>query len=185
VTGERMPRRTGRERLPDKRPAFETPALLRPVAGDPDMRRPASTVAGAVLVLLRAAAGALWVATATFGWTGWVQDVLGVITGDGSADLSGDELAAGRVVFVVGAALVLSVVAVLGVLILRGRNLPRVLVMVFSTLSISAVFVGWWENGQDIRIQTTLVTLSLDILILLALSSRSAAAYARRNQRAS
>jgi hypothetical protein len=50
-------------------------------------------------------------------------------------------------------------------------------------LSISTAFTGWWAQGQDIRVGTTLVTLALDILILLALSSRSAAAYAHRRRR--
>jgi hypothetical protein len=47
-------------------------------------------------------------------------------------------------------------------------------------MSISASFVAWWAQGQEIEIQGTFLSLSLDILLLLALSSRSAAAYARR-----
>ena len=41
----------------------------------------------------------------------------------------------------------------------------------------------WWAQGQEITINGALLSLSLDILVLLALSSRSAAAYARRNER--
>ena len=37
--------------------------------------------------------------------------------------------------------------------------------------------------GEEITLEGTFVSLSLDILVLLALSSRSAAAYARRNER--
>ena len=69
---------------------------------------------------------------------------------------------------------------VLAVLIYRGYNWARVLVMLYAVVSISGAFATWWVGGQDIRIETTLVTLSLDILVLLALSSRQAAAYARR-----
>ena len=72
---------------------------------------------------------------------------------------------------------------VLAVLIYRGHNWARVLVMLYAVVSISAAFTTWWVGGQDIRIETTLVTLSLDILVLLALSSRQAAAYSRRRQR--
>src|SRR3546814_10931321 len=74
--------------------------------------------------------------------------------------------------------IVLAVEALLGVLILGGRNLARVLVMLFSVVSICTAFVQWWVDGQDIRLQTTYVTLSLAILILLALSRRRPAAYA-------
>jgi hypothetical protein len=173
-------------RLPDKRPAYEPGAgLAAPVPPDPAMRRPASTVAGAVLVLLRAAAGVLWIAAFSFGWSAWVQDVAGAFSGDASetSAVPSQTTAAvlAIVVGVVGAGVVVE--AVLGVLILRGVNGPRVLVMVFSVLSISTAFVGWWAQGQQIRIGTTFLTLSLDILILLALSSRSAAAYARRRRR--
>ena len=59
-----------------------------------------------------------------------------------------------------------------------GRNWARVVVMVFSTLSIASSFVAWWAQGQEITLQSTFLSLSLDILILLAVSSQSAAAYA-------
>ncbi|HAQ58992.1 MAG TPA: hypothetical protein DCR63_00335, partial [Microbacterium sp.] len=72
---------------------------------------------------------------------------------------------------------------VLAILIYRGVNLARVVVMLYAVVSISAAFTTWWVGGRDIRIETTLVTLSLDILVLLALSSRQAAAYARRKRR--
>ena len=49
-------------------------------------------------------------------------------------------------------------------------------------ISISASFLQWWAGGHEITITTTLLSIGLDILILLALSSRSAAAYARRNE---
>jgi hypothetical protein len=175
VSGERMPR---------KRAAFEAPAaLVAPVAGSAAMTRPASTVAGAVLVLLRAAAGAVWLLSAALGWT-WLGDAAALFN-DSSVDASADTPAdVGPVLAIVLGIVAAGVVfeAVLGVLILRGRNGPRVLVLLFSTLSITTAFVGWWSQGQEIRIETTYVTIALDILILLALSSRSAAAYARRER---
>jgi hypothetical protein len=175
-----------RERLPRKRPAFEPAAALAPpVPHDPGMRRPASIVAGSVLVLLRAAAGVLWILSFVFGWDAWVQGFAGAFSGDASdiSDLP-DGVRSTVTLFVVGVVgLGVLLEATLGLLILRGTNWPRVLVMVLSTLSISSAFVGWWAQGQQIRIETTFVTLALDILILLALSSRSAAAYARRFER--
>jgi predicted membrane chloride channel (bestrophin family) len=58
-----------------------------------------------------------------------------------------------------------------------------VLVMLFSVFSITTSFTAWWVAGEEIKIETTFLSLSLDILVLLALSSRSAAAYARRKER--
>jgi len=80
-------------------------------------------------------------------------------------------------------AVVLLVELVLAVLILRGSNWPRVVVMVFAVMSISSSFVAWWVDDLEITLTTSLLSTALDTLILLALSSRSAAAYARRNER--
>ena len=44
-------------------------------------------------------------------------------------------------------------------------------------------FVSWWVRDQEITLQTTLLSLAVDILVLLALSSRSTAAYARRREK--
>ncbi|MEV7694456.1 hypothetical protein AB0N73_14125 [Microbacterium sp. NPDC089189] len=162
-----------------KRAAFESPTrLARPLALDPTMARPAATVAGATLVLLRVLSGVLWLFALTYDW-GRASATLVI----DEAGLTADESTAVLVAIWIGMGLVLLVEAVLAVLILRGKNLPRVIVMFLSVASISTVFFAWWVQGQDIRIDTTLVTLALDILVLLALSSRSAAAYARRNER--
>jgi hypothetical protein len=136
-------------------------------------------------VLLRAAAGAGWILAFVFHWDGWVQSVTLSFDGDvGDAGTLSDDARSVVLGIVIGVvALGVIVEATLGLLILRGTNWPRVLVLVFSVLSISTSFVGWWAQGQEIRIETTFVTLSLDILILLALSSRSAAAYARRHEK--
>lgn len=172
-------------RTPHKRPAFESPAaLVGRVEADPGMRRPASTVAGAALVILRAIAGAIWVVAVAFGWPDWLRAVSAVFSGDASTSSELDGLigGVGTWVFVGVAGAVLVGEALLGVLILGGRNIARVLVMLFSVISICTAFVGWWADGHDIRIGTTYITLALDILILLALSSRSSAAYARRGE---
>ncbi len=163
-----------------RRAAFESPVqLARPLTVDPDMKRPASTVAGAVLVLMRVAAGVLWLLALTLDWR--------EITTEIDAELSGISLSSSDMALGLGftwgiVGVVLLVELVLGVLILRGRSWPRVIVMVFSVVSITSAFVAWWVQGQEIRINTTLLTLGLDVLVLLALSSRSAAAYARRRE---
>lgn len=170
-----------RPERPRKRAAFEPAArLAQPVGFDPEMKRPVTTVVGGVLVLLRVLAGVLWLAAVAFNW-GDISAALDAALGEGTLIFSTSGWVPAAVLAVLGAPL--AVTAVLAVLILRGQNLPRVLVMMFCTVSISAAFVAWWVQGQDIRLETTLLTLSFDILVLLALSSRSAAAYARRNER--
>ena len=71
----------------------------------------------------------------------------------------------------------------LSVLVFLGRNWARVIVMCISVLSISTVFGAWWVQGQEITLEGSFMSLAIDILLLLALSSRSAAAYARRRER--
>ncbi|WP_150955192.1 hypothetical protein [Microbacterium testaceum] len=163
---------------PRKRPAFEPP--LDPAA-DPPRRRPIAIVAGAVLVLLRAAAGALWAVSVAFSLPPWLRQIAGAASGDASepADFTVSDVGIGTTVFLVILGIVCAVQVVLGIRILFGGNLSRVVVMLISVGSISASFVGWWEFGQEITVRTTLLTLSLDILVLLALSSRDAAAFSR------
>lgn len=166
---------------PDKRPAFEPASeLLKPISHDPDMKRPLSTVAGALLVYLRVAAGLLWIAAVLLDLPSWLREI--DVSFDDAADIPGAaELSLGVLLGFVGVYLLTD--AVLAFFILRGHNWARLWVMTFSVISITASFLQWWADDLDIRIGTTLLSLGLDILILLALSSRSAAAYARRNER--
>ncbi len=165
----------------EKRPAFEPPAaLVAPVAGPPVMRRPISTTVGAALVLLRVLAGAVWLGALSLQWdqvfTEAVDEVGDPITGDAFAATS--QAVYTFTVILIGVVLLIDLV--LGVLTWLGLNWPRIVVMVISTISISSSFVTWWVGDQEITLQTTFVTLALDILVMLALSSRSARAYARR-----
>ena len=160
-----------RPELPAKRPAFE-PAerLLRPTGYDPSMRRPAATIAGVALLAGRVVVGAIVLVAALMG-------------ADGTLDATLDGESAGLVIAATVGAVSLLIDAVLVALIWAGFNWPRVVVMVVSTLSISSAFVGWWADGQEVTITGSLLSVALDVLILLALSSREAAAYARRNDR--
>lgn len=170
-------------RAPQKRAAFESPArLVRAEQAPADMPRPGSTVAGGALVLLRVAAGALWMVSLAFGWNGLVA----TLDFDGDPNTTSVDAEVSQltlVVVLVVVAIPLVIDAVIAFLIIRGWNWPRVLVMVFSTLSIGAAFATWWAGGRDLHLNTTLIPVAIDILILLALSSRSASAYARRKQR--
>ena len=166
---------------PPQRPAYEpVERLLRPTPYDPGMQRPASTVAGAALVLLGALVGLATIADLLVNWrhyTGTIDVELDAVALD-------PELVDASLWVVVGAVgLSVLVQLVCSVLILRGRNIARVVVMTVSVISISTVFVSWWARDQEVTLHTTLPSLAVDILVLLALSSRSAAAYARRNQK--
>ncbi|GAA1858877.1 hypothetical protein ACFQZV_01515 [Microbacterium koreense] len=165
---------------PAKRPAFEPASrLLAPTGYEPDMPRPSATVAGALLVGLRVLAGIVIIVVVALNWSHFVSETAGQL-GDAGAD--GDAVIVLAVIVALGAVVVI-IDAVLAFGVLRGNNVARIILMVVSTGSITGVFIGWWAQGQEITLQGTFVSLSLDILILLALSSRSAAAYARRNER--
>jgi hypothetical protein len=178
-----VPAGSGVSREPVKRPAYEPAArLLRPVRHDPDMPRPAATIAGGVLVLLRAVAGFLVGGAIALVW----QDILAdpdvqlVLEGVDGDSAEARQTALWIVLGIVVVSVALDVT--FAVFVLLGSNWARVAVMVLSVISISTTFFAWWVQGQEIRVDETFVPLALDILVLLALSSRSAAAYARRNE---
>ena len=166
---------------PSKRSAYEPAArLLKPTGYDPDMPRPTATVAGAVLVLLRVIAGIFVLVGLAAGWNDLMTDSDVVLEG---VDPSSDVARLGLWIVLAVGSVVLLADLLLAVLIYRGLNWARVLVMLISVMSISTSFIAWWVQGQEITLDSTFLSLSLDILVLLALSSRSAAAYARRSER--
>lgn len=166
---------------PHKRPAFEPAArLLRPPGYNPDMPRPASTVAGVVLVLLRVAAGVFVIAGLGTAWEEALDSAS--VTLD-AVEATAEVIQVGFWIAVGFGVIAIALDALFALLIYRGHNWPRVFVMAIATISIATSFFAWWTIGDEITIEGTFLSLSLDILILLALSSRSAAAYARRNQR--
>jgi hypothetical protein len=162
----------------EKRPAFEPPSeLVAPVLPPPDMRRPIATVFGALLVVCRVVAGAVWLAVLAVQWDDIVRDELHIeIEGASESDAARVALA---VILAVGG-LILAINLVLAVLVYRGNNAARLAVMIFATISIIGAAIDYLGEGTEITIRTTLITLALDILVLLALSSRAARAYARR-----
>ena len=166
---------------PDKRPAFEPASqLLRRPEADPDMKRPTSTVAGVVLVFLRVLSGLIVLGTIVLNWRSTLTEIDVTVEGVQSTPEVAQSVLIAVVIFL---GVVLLVDAALAFFILIGHNWARVTIMTFSAISITGSFIQWWSEGQEITITGSLLTIGLDILILLALSSRSAAAYARRNER--
>jgi len=165
----------------EKRPAYEpVTRLLQPLARDPQMRRPAATVAGAGLVLLSAIVGVASMADLATHWGSIADEV--VLDLDG-VELTPDVVGVALAVVLIAAGLTVVVDMICALLIFRGSNLARVAVMTVAVLSISTTFAGWWARDQEITLFTTFPVLALNILVLLALSSRNAAAYARRNEK--
>lgn len=168
-------------REPAKRPAYEPVGrLLTPTGFDPAMKRPLTIVAGVALVALRVFAGVLVIVGIGLEWSDLVKDAS--VETDGIT-WSPELLRGSFVVLAVIVGIALLIDAVMALLVFRGVNTARIIVMTVSVVSITTSFLAWWVQGQQIHLDETFLALALDILILLALSSRSAAAYARRNER--
>lgn len=146
--------------VPDKLPAFEAGArLLQREETDPNMTRPAATVVGAVLVLVRAAIGAVVLAGVMRGWDGLLSAVDSAVEVLGFASDGAPWLRA--VVFSLGAALLLFQ-AVLAVLILRGSNWARVLVMFVAVFDIYTTFIAWLTREQELTLSGSIYSLAID-----------------------
>ncbi|GAA1636611.1 hypothetical protein [Microbacterium flavum] len=156
---------------PAKRPAYEPATrLLRPTGYDPAMRRPGTTIAGVGLLALRVITGIFVIVEA-------------ILTHPSSLEVTVDGESFGTTLAVVVTAVVLLVDAALAFFIWLGWNWPRVVVMFGSVISVSSSFVAWWSSGQEFTVKAGLAAIAIDVLVLLALSSRSAAAYARRGEK--
>jgi hypothetical protein len=143
---------------------------------DKTVRRPAPTTFGGVVVLARAVVPVLMVLAVLLDWEG-VKQLLVLDAGADTEDLLDRDLA---LWILVAIALAFGLAEFLfGLFVLRGSNVARILVMAFSVTNIVIVAVQHVQ-GQAITLNTSLVGLSLDILILIALSSSRARDYARR-----
>lgn len=169
------------QNLPRKRVAFEPPTtLFAPLTRDPGMRRPATITTGTLLLLLRVLAGILLIIGL---WAEWpdVMDSADLAVGGDVLTAEEEQFALWIVIALMGVSLAVQVSVLLS--LWWGRNWARLVVMVFAVVSISTAFTTWFLREQEITLRTSLLAVGLDVLILLALSSRSAAAYSRRRER--
>jgi hypothetical protein len=167
---------TGPDLGVEKRAAFEPPVRL--AEREPlrrRMRRPAAIVFGSVLVVLRVIAGAVWLAALALNWSA-VEREFDVRLG-GASEAAASDLALTVVLIIGGTVLVLDLV--FAVLIWFGSNWARITVMLFATLNITVAAIDSFTGDVEVTIRTTFITVALDILILLALSSRNSRAWAR------
>ena len=134
-----------------------------------DSVRPLSITLGALFVLGRGVAGLVWIAAFLLTWpTIAAEDD---VTADIRPLVFWLVLGVGVVAVLISFAFAWS--------IWRGSNLARVLMMCGVTISTITAATSYFANGEQITIKTTLLTVALDILVLLALSSRDARAWAR------
>ena len=138
------------------------------------LRRPTSLTLGAVFVFARALAGIMWIGGFALLWPEIRADV----------KVEADEESMVFWLIVGGAFVGVLVLVGLAVAMLRGSNVARVLVMVGLTFSTVTAAVGYFVGGEQITIRTTLLTVALDILVLLALSGRDVRAWSRQSDSA-
>ena len=143
------------------------------------MRRPLATVAGSLLMVARTVSGVVVIVVAGLTWREFALSLVRAARLDGGRISVGE---AGVVLAIVLAlyALALLLYLVLALLVYLGYNWARIVAMAFATISIVLAFADYVHNGVQITLRTTLASLALDILILLALSSAPARLYARR-----
>lgn len=141
---------------------------------DPRIRRPVSTVFGALVVLFGAVSTLVQAALIGTGALS-VNDATVNDEPISSADLPAVTAAA------VGVLVAVALVNVLFArLVFRGGNRSRILAMTSALLTAASAFIAVAQGGAAISLQSNLVTVSLNVLTLLALSSRASRDYARR-----
>lgn len=147
-------------------------------------RRPAPTIIGAGLVAGRAvAAAALAMSIALFP-DEHLEPLLQ--PGAGAGADPGLTLVQAQLVLYFGlAVVVLFALAelLLAWLVFLGRNWARTLTMAVSTVAIGLQVIDVARGGPGITLQTNLPGLTLDILLILALSSQRSRVYARRDRK--
>jgi hypothetical protein len=143
------------------------------------VKRPLATVAGALLMVARTFSGVIVIIVAGLTWREFAETLVEDARLEGGGITIGQ---AGVVLTIVLAfyALALVLYLLLALFVYLGHNWARIVAMAFATISIVIAFTDYVNNGVQITLRTTLVSLALDILILLALSSSPARLYARR-----
>ena len=136
-------------------------------------QRPGTLAMGAVLIVARALGGVLWSIS--------LVRSTPQLAAENDVELAAAELIVGVAVVFQGVWML--ILLLLAWLVWRGHNWARVLVMLGTTLSIISAAIGHFASDEAITIRTTLLTLALDILILLALSSRDSRRWCTKRPR--
>jgi hypothetical protein len=138
------------------------------------VKRPSATLVGALLMGSRVLAGLGSILVVVLNWSAFADALVIETPGGRTPDA---DLVLGILLGLYAAVLLLGLG--LAVFVYLGRNWARITAMTVATLSISSGFLDYAFNGTAITFRTSLLSLTLDILILLALSSTAARHYAR------
>ncbi|MDN5763903.1 MAG: LssY C-terminal domain-containing protein, partial [Microlunatus sp.] len=161
-------------------PILDLRAVSAPIVPDEELsdsrdKRPFQTVFGSVVAMLRG------VGTIVLGLLVLLAGHLGVATlsDDSGADVTVDTITA----TIVGIFLLVGGVIdlVLGLATLRGRNIARLLVMLYCVLATISAFAANASGSETIGL-AELPTVALSVLVLLALSSHESREYAVRHR---
>ncbi|MCW2289314.1 hypothetical protein [Leucobacter luti] len=136
-------------------------------------RRPGALTGGIVLVFLRALGGPLWILGFLTEWPGLRDDF----------DLDSESAAVVLGIVIGGVALWALVLLCFAFGLVHGSNTARMLTQFWAAISITAAAITYFSTSESITVRATLLTLALDILILLALSSRNARSWTRGRSR--
>ncbi len=137
-------------------------------------KRPLSTVLGVILMLVGGVVGTVIVLAIIAGWREILEEA--------SASLSAQEsqiLDAFMLVLVIVAALGVAFYYLLAILVFRGSNWARVAALTYTGFLVLVSAIDFL-SGATITLGKDLFGLPLDILVMLALSSRSSRLWARR-----
>lgn len=158
--------------VPTKRAAVEPASSLFEREAEPiaPLPRPNSIVGGVTLIVFRAVAAAVWLTSFIASWNSMQPEL----------DLEPDEAP-----IVLGVIIGFQVAWVLTLLffawqVFRGSNVARFLVQLWTVGSITTSAIAYFSMGQGFTVRTTLITLGIDILVLLALTSRSSREWTRQ-----
>ena len=166
----------------DLRNVAAAPAVSAGPPSDSRNKRPAPTIVGAVFVGCRAAAAAMLALSMVLFREEHVNSLLQPGTGPAVTEAQAETaLTAGTVVVVLFAL----AYAMLAWFVFLGRNWARTVVMALSTVAIFAQAIDVLHGGPDITLAYNLPGLTLDILLLLALSSKRSRDFALRPRKAS
>jgi len=135
--------------------------------------RPSSTVVGAMLVVARALAMLLTAVALIVAWDELVAEV-----GADPVDVEAARWIIGGALFAFG-----TIDLILAWYVFIGHNWARVFVMSLSSVAIIAQAIAVAADGVDVTLENNLAGLSLDILLIIALSSERALVYARRERK--
>lgn len=143
------------------------------------MKRPISIYLGVLLLILRVISYGVTAVSIAVGWS----DITIEVTGDPSfSELGIDpDVAMGIILALVLGVILISVVidGVIAILVYRGSNLARYWAMTVSAIIIIGTALTYFSGVTPITLENGgLVGLSLDVLILIALSSTEARLFA-------